>query len=187
MKTKTFTLLLCVIPAFILSGCKHKDASEKRVMTVEQVLKKSESLAGKTITVKGLCTHVCEKSGMKLFLQGNTQDKTVRAESSSTLGKFDTKCVDKNVVIKGTLVEERIDEAYVKKLETQIKENTRIVHGEGGQECQTEQIAEGVAAGSSEMDRVNDFRKRIAERSAKEGKNYLSMYHIAADSYRIVK
>ncbi|MEA4996658.1 MAG: hypothetical protein VB079_09220, partial [Petrimonas sp.] len=65
--------------------------------------------------------------------------------------------------------------------------STTVTHGEGGEGCETEQKAEGVAVGSSEMDRVNEFRTRLAERKASEGKDYLSFYHIAADSYSIVK
>ena len=91
------------------------------------------------------------------------------------------------MVVKGTLVEDRITEADLQKMEKDIAEGTTVSHGEGGEGCETEQLAEGVAVGSSEMDRVNDFRTRIAERKAAEGKDYLSFYHIAANSYHVVK
>lgn len=89
--------------------------------------------------------------------------------------------------VTGKLVEERIDEAYLQEMEKEINDSTVVSHGEGGAGCETEQKAEGVTAGSSEMERVNNFRARIAERKAKDGKEYLSFYHIAADSYQIMK
>ncbi|MDO5665680.1 MAG: hypothetical protein Q4G63_10550 [Bacteroidia bacterium] len=180
-----FTTITVVFSFLIFSGCSGN--SQKEPLTVDNILSNAEEYVEQVVTVKGLATHVCSKSGMKLFLQGETKDQTIRVESSGSLGKFDPEAVNHNVVVKGKLVEERIDEAYCQNLEEEIRNNTIVSHGEGGAGCETEQIAEGVAVGSSEMDRVNDFRARIAERKASEGKDYLSFYHIAADSYNIVK
>ncbi len=182
MKT-LFTTITVVFSFLVLSGC----SGNSRTLTVDNVLSDPEEFVGQSVTVEGLATHVCAKSGMKLFLQGSTDAQSIRAESNSTLGKFNEECVDNKVVVKGTLVEDRITEADLQKMEKDIAEGTTVSHGEGGEGCETEQLAEGVAVGSSEMDRVNDFRTRIAERKAAEGKDYLSFYHIAANSYHVVK
>lgn len=186
MKTKTiFLWVTLTLTACIFSNCSQQ--TEKKELTVDETLAKADSLIGKTLTVEGVCTHVCSKSGMKLFLQGNSDDSYLRVESNATIGKFDKGAVDKKVRVVGTLTEERIDEVYLQKMEQDIKNNAVASHGEGGKGCATEQKAKGVAEGSSEMDRINDFRTRIEERKAKEGKDYLSFYHIAADSYRIIE
>lgn len=156
-------------------------------VNVTDLLANAESLAGEAIIVEGLATHVCAKSGMKLFLQGDTGEQTIRIESNGSLGKFDPEAVNHTVRVWGRLVEERIDEAYCQQLEEEIRNNTLVSHGEGGSGCETEQKAEGVATGSSEMERLNDFRTRIAERKANDGKEYLSLYHVAADSYIIIR
>lgn len=181
MKT-LFTTITVVFSLLVLSGC----SGNSKTLTVDNVLSNPEEFVGQPITVEGVATHVCSKSGMKLFLQGNTKEQTLRAESSSTLGKFDEACVDNKVVVKGTLVEDRITETDLQQMEKEIAEGTTVTHGEGGDGCETEQLAESVAVGSSEMERVNSFRARIAERKATEGKDYLSFYHIAANSYHII-
>ncbi len=186
MKQRTsFTTFAVVFSFLVFSGC--TGSSEKGTLTVDNLLSNPGEYVGQPVTVEGLATHVCAKSGMKLFLQGSSDTQSIRAESNSTLGKFNEACVDNKVVVKGTFVEERITETDLQKMEQEIVKSTTVTHGEGGEGCETEQKAEGVAVGSSEMDRVNEFRTRLAERKASEGKDYLSFYHIAADSYSIVK
>lgn len=46
--------------------------------------------------------------------------------------------------------------------------------------------ARGETPVNSVEERISNFRKRIAERQAKEGKNYLSFYSVTADSYEIL-
>ncbi len=189
MKRKTSVLLAALaMIALVFYNCTNTTGkSGKTELTVEEVMANTDSLAGQTITVEGVCTHVCAKTGMKLFLQGADGDQSIRVESNSTIGKFDTLAIDQNVRVVGKLVEDRITEADVQQMEQDIENAMAVSHGEGGEGCATEQESEGVAVGSSEMERVNDFRARIAERKAKEGKDYLSLYHIAADNYRIIK
>ncbi|MDO5524143.1 MAG: hypothetical protein Q4G48_08895 [Bacteroidia bacterium] len=183
MKQKTlFAALSAVLLLLVLSGC----TGNSRAITVDNILSHPEDYVGRNVAVEGVCTHVCSKSGMKLFIKGDAEENTLRAESNSTLGKFNAESVDHKVLVKGTLVEDRITEADLQEMEKEIAAGTTVAHGEGGEACETEQLAEGVAAGSSEMERVNDFRARIAERKAVEGKDYLSFYHIAAHSYHIV-
>lgn len=181
MKRNTFIYIIFWVAAIFLGSCSGNQAD--KTLGVDKLLTDAELLTGQIVTVEAVCTHVCSKSGMKLFLNDGG-DQTVRVESNSTIGKFDKEAVDKTVRVRGTLVEERIDEAYYQKLEEEIRNNTLTSHGEG---CETEQKAEGVATGSSEMERVNNFRARITERKTAEGKDYLSFYHIAAVSYKVVE
>lgn len=52
--------------------------------------------------------------------------------------------------------------------------------------CESDQKARGETPVNSVEERISNFRKRIAERQAKEGKNYLSFYSVTADSYEIL-
>lgn len=160
--------------------------SNAKPMSVDELLTNAASMIDETVIVDGLCTHVCEKSGMKLFLQGSDATNTLRAESDATLGKFDPENIGQRVRIRGKLVEERLDEAYLQELEKKISDSALAVHGEGGKGCETEEAAEGVTIDSSERERVNQLRQKIAERKAAEGKEYLSQFHIAAESCQII-
>lgn len=81
--------------------------------------------------------------------------------------------------------EERIDEAYLIKWETEIAEGTAEEHGDGEEGWETEQKAQGQESITSESSRIKDFRTKIAARSEAGGKNYLSFYYIDADNYSI--
>ena len=65
------------------------------------------------------------------------------------------------------------------------KAQTEEKHGTTEAGCSSEQKARGETVANSTTERINNFRKRIAERSEKEGKNYLSFYHIDATQYNI--
>lgn len=104
-------------------------------MQVDEVMAISETLAGETVIVEGLCTHVCSKSGMKLFLQDSDQSITLRAESDATLGKFDTTCVGRQVRVRGILIKETIDETLHHDLPAEPAEIDGVDH------CETEDTA----------------------------------------------
>ena len=58
-------------------------------------------------------------------------------------------------------------------------------HGEGEAGCSTEKKARG-ETGNSALERIEGFRNRIAAEKDKSGKDYLSVYHINAESYEII-
>ena len=77
-------------------------------------------------------------------------------------------------------LEKLIDEVYV-------GEKKVLVHGEGEAGCSAEHQARGESVASSTEKRIADFRARIADRKAKEGKEYLSFYHVDGGSYEVLK
>lgn len=162
-------------------------AGGSKVINVDDLLANAETTVGEDVIVEGLCSHVCQTSGMKLFLQGSDAKHSIRAESGGTLGKFDPESANKNVRVRGKLAELRIDEAYLIDLEQQIADSVHVGHGEDGAGCETELAAEGIASGTSEMERIEILRNKINERSANEGKEYLSQYYIVAEGYEIIE
>lgn len=126
-RTRFFPQLLVLsVTLLLFADCA---GNRNKPMNVDELLMNAEALAGESVIVEGLCTHVCTKSGMKLFLQGTDKTKTLRAESGATLGKFESASVDKMVRVRGKLVEE------------QVSDNTPASHGEEGEGCETEQAA----------------------------------------------
>lgn len=194
MKTlKLFvSAILCAATFAACSGNQSKN-TETSVNTVEiqktevdDILSNGAQYAGKEVTIEGICSHRCKHGGGKMFVMGNDNSNIIRIESSETSGKFPTEVTNALVQVKGTVAEERIDEAYLQNWESKLGEETKQ-HGESEAGCSTEKAARKESAKTnSPKQRIEDYRKRIAERNEKEGKPYLSFYHINAISYEIL-
>ncbi|WP_321331237.1 hypothetical protein [uncultured Bacteroides sp.] len=190
---KDYVLLATVFVMLIgFASCGNKSqkttggATEQRqssALEVDSLLANADSLVGKEVTVEGVCTHICKHGGRKIFLMGSDDTQTIRIESGK-LEKFDQKCVNSVVSVTGTLVEDRIDEAYLQKWEAQIKARNAEKNGNDEEGCSTEKNARGETDNTPEG-RIADFRAKIAKRKAKSGKEYLSFYYIKAFSYEI--
>lgn len=188
---KTNLLLFAFISIMVFASCtgnkKTAEATtDQTPATVDQVLAMAEQEVDNTVVVEGLCTHICSHGGKKLFLMGDDDSKTIRVESNDAIGAFKSECANSIVQVKGILKEERIDEAYLVKWESQIAEGTAEEHGDGKEGCETEQKAQGQDTVTNDAGRIKDFRTKIAARNEAEGKNYLSFYYIQADEYSIL-
>ena len=117
---------------------------------------------------------------------GSDDTQTIRIDAGEKVGKFTPETVNSLVRINGTLNEERIDEAFLSQWEEQAKAQAEAQHGTAESSCESDQKARGETPVNSVEERISNFRKRIAERQAKEGKNYLSFYSVTADSYEIL-
>ena len=190
MKTKWMAAIMTVAACLILSACggnkKQSQTAEEAVaaMSIDDVMAKTADLVDQTVTIEGVCTHTCSHGAKKMFLVGSDDTKTLRIEAGG-LGAFDSKVVNNSVTVKGTLKEERIDEAYLQDWEARVKNQTEEKHGnEGEGGCDTEKNARGETADTTEG-RIADFRAKIAAEKAATGKEYLSFYHVVAQSYEI--
>lgn len=196
MNNKLSLVLLAALLSLALVGCNKQKQDQDQdqtttaeteaptYMEVDSLLASADSLVGQTITVQGICTHLCKHGAKKAFLMGSDDTKVIRAEASEEMGAFAQECINSIVSVTGQLVEDRIDEAYLQNWEEQLKAQAAKEHGEGKAGCANEKKARGEMADTPEA-RIADFRKQIAEREAKEGKAYLSFYHIDATSYKI--
>lgn len=155
-------------------------AQEVKSMKIDEVMTDGEQYVGKVITVEGLCTHICSHGGRKMFLRG--KKGLLRVQSSKETGAFSADVVNEPVRVTGTLCETLIDETYLKNWEDRIKNGNKV--GEHGG-CETEAAARG-DQGNTDRQKIDNFRKRIAERNAAEGKNYLSVFYMIAQSYKIL-
>lgn len=154
------------------------------VSSVDDILLKADSLVGKTVRVEGVCTHICAHGGKKIFLMGSDDNNTIRVDAGEQIGSFPKEVVNSVVVVDGKVVEERIDEAYLLQMEEQYKQSTLEKHGEeGAASCAADSKVMGEDPDDNFAQRMASFRKKIAERNEKEGKNYLSFYSILAEKY----
>ena len=162
---------------------RQTEAARPAALEIDELLASADSLAGKTVTIEGVCTHTCRHGARKIFLMGSDDTQTVRVESGE-LGSFDPQCVNRIVRVTGTLDEQRVDEAYLAAWEEQTKAQTGERHGTTEAGCDAEKAARQ-ETGATVAERIADFRAKIAARKAAEGKNYLSFYYVTATSYEI--
>ncbi len=193
MKFNSFLAMVAVALMMVACGnnqnnkAAEEQAEVAQAVMIDQVLAEGEALADQLIEIEGVCTHICSHSASKIFLLGENEGKTIRVEAAE-LGSFDQKCVNSIVKVKGILHEERIDDAYLQAWEERIANKTEEKHGEGDGEggCDTEKAARGETANTS-VERIADFRTKIAARKEADGKEYLSFYYVEAKEYEIVE
>lgn len=203
---KNILISLAVAASAILYSCGNSSsnsaqetADDTSAMTVDQVLSDAQQLVGDTITVEGVCSHLCKHGGRKAFVLGSADSLLLRCEAFPVMGTpFSNDAVHKPIAVKGILKEERVDENTVAEMEhqyatlnsqndaaDQFNETTeKAAEPTGG--CDTERAARGQQQLNSLADRIADYRARIAARNEKEGKAYLSFYYLEAISYEIL-
>lgn len=109
---------------FLVAGCTSKESSEESnssetvVMQIDDLLNNVEELAGDTVTIEGSCTHICRKSGKKIFLMGSDDAHTIRVESGNG-EPFDPECLYSVVQVKGVLVKADHSPEVLQKIEAQ--------------------------------------------------------------------
>jgi len=150
-------------------------------LLVDDILHKADTFINKTIYIKGTVAHICSHGGTKIFLMGSNDQNVIRVEAG-TLGSFPKKVANHYIYIKGRFKETRIDETYLQNWEKTIKKQTEDKHGDDESGCASEKAARK-EKGNTSIDRIADFRKRIAAEKLKTGKNYLSFYYLVAEQY----
>ena len=181
MKTKKLSIAIALLAVAVIgTSCGNKQQKSSSDTTTEQttssaleidsLLANAENLAGKEVTIEGVCTHTCKHGAKKIFLMGSDDTQVIRVEAG-TLGAFAPKCVNSIVRVTGTL-------------EAQLKAQAAEKHGTGEAGCDTEKKARGETANTPEA-RIADFRAKIADRKASSGKEYLSFYFMEANSYEV--
>ncbi len=194
MKTKAILIAAVAATTLFFTACGNKQAKKvesetsseqviSSAISIDSLLSAADALAGKEVTIEGVCTHTCKHGATKIFLMGSDDTQIIRVEAGK-LGSFSSKCVNAIVRVKGVLKEQRVDEAYLQNWEAQLKAQAQEKHGDGEAGCDSEKKARGEQANTPEG-RIADFRAKIADRKAKTGKDYLSFYYVEADSYEI--
>lgn len=193
-KALFMAIIVSIASSITVTSCNSSQKNNSETVTIDNeeikdvdyILLKADSLIGKKVKVEGVCTHICRHGGKKLFLMGSDDNNIIRVDAGKHIGSFPKDVVNNIVVITGTVIEERIDEAYILQMEEQYKQSTLEKHGEDGEaHCAADSKAMRENPSDSFKQRMESFRKKIAERQIKEGKNYLSFYSISSEKYEI--
>lgn len=182
MKTILFSIFAAAIAFVALVGCNSRQGvSQAEPMSVDSLMSVSDAFVDDTVTVTGVCSHICSHGGRKAFLQGADSALTLRCQATGDIVAFAPDCPGKVLTVRGIVREDRLDLEQVDAMEAQFlaADSARQAH----ENCDTERKAQGQADIDSYAARMADYRQRIEARNEAEGKPYLSFYYIDAISY----
>ena len=161
-------VLICLM---LLVSCKQesKQAESKNQDQTEQVAEtpliaiadfdnKAGEFVSKEVKVKGIVDHVCKHGGKKLLLV--TDDGNVHVTSDT---RFEESLVGSEIALNGVVAEERIDEAYLLKMEEDNIKN----HSEG--QSSDEQF-------EARKNHIKEYRDQMKANNADHISNYSLEY-----------
>ncbi len=189
MKIKYFLPVIAVCAAVGLISCGSKtgeanveQATEVSAMSVDSLMTDPQAFVGDTVTIEGLCSHLCKHGGRKAFIISNDSTQMLRCEATSAIGgAFSPDCVGKRLTVLGVVCEDRLSEDDIIGME----QKHAATEGASDHACSTEAKANGQDSISAFDARMADYRARIAKRAQEEGKNYLSFYYLDAIGYGV--
>lgn len=179
MKMKMKKITLFAVLALVLTSC-----SQQAVITVDDFASKAPGLEGQTVILQGTATHVCSKSGRKVFLAGESEDASVTVFAGENMGKYDPETIGKVYTVKGKVIETaRIDNAYLDEWQNEVMEGAAAE----GHDCEHEQSAMGLDAEAialaedPQLAEIRQYREKIAA----NGGNDLVFYGLEAKSFTV--
>lgn len=199
---KTIYLFATIALALIATACggsKNQQSATNdeatEALTVDELLTNPDQYVDQTVTLEGICSHLCKHGGRKAFVQGNADNMLLRCEAFPGMdAPFSGETIHHPIRVTGIFHEERINEEYLQDLERTEQERAYNINQEGGDVtpgeqqsgCDTERAARGQQDLTTLNERIADYRARIAARDSIEGKPYLSFYYLEATGYEIL-
>jgi cytochrome c-type biogenesis protein CcmE len=182
-------IVFALVNLFTFSSVQAQSA-DSHVYSVDEIIQKAPALVGQTVKVKGLVSHICEKSGRKLFLAVADNSKTFRFNAGDKIEVFDENAVDSTVIATGVITETRVtledlakqEKAAIAVAEKAAKEKKKADH------CTSEAKANGENTAATPLQRIQTQKNQISKQVAEGKNNYLSFYAANnCNEYKIVK
>jgi hypothetical protein len=136
-------------------------------LSVDDVFAHGDSLANKTVHVKGIIEHVCKHSGKRFKIIGKNENQFIKIELGDKFSSVDTSIIGKKVKVTGKLIPIKMDEKMVKKWEERMKESHK---GEENTEHYKEELR---------------FIQNIHNQITNGVIPYYTIYTIEAESYEL--
>jgi len=194
---KKYILILSVIALFTTS-CDNTQTNNEAtnnsndVVVADEVTRinmadfdaKVGEYVGKKIKLKGTVDHICSHGGQKLFLVSEESDARVKVTPDEEIAAFNAELEGDLIVLEGIVEEQRIDEAYLREWEEEIKSGSEMSDDKGEGKHLGGKVEKGGenADVSEEMEKVNRLRDMIKE----SGTDHVSFYSVLCTSYNVV-
>lgn len=175
MKKTYFTLFV----GLLLASCGQVEKKAvtanvglKETVSIDSLIKYPEAFVGKEVTIKGHVFHTCTETGKRMFVYGSNSDSTIKVVASDSVKIFDKSLEGNDVLIKGVVEEQRIDPAFIAKMEMEAKDN------EAKNVDKKEKVAGNghLHEGQNNMEQVNALKAKLKE----SGNDHLSFYSFVA-------
>ncbi len=149
MKFKHFFLIgALALSAAGITGCGKSAGNETEVveghevvaLSVDTIAANAAAFYGDTVTVEGVCSHLCKHGGKKAFLVGSDSTVMLMCVADSNLVSFAPDCPGKILTVVGVL-----SPVTVTREELIAKVEAETAKADAGH-CDTEQKANGSAA-----------------------------------------
>lgn len=174
-------LLAAAVTGATLSGCSGSKASEASsdtasvtVLTVDGLMADPAAYADDTVTVEGLCTHLCSHGATKAFLANADNSVLLRCNATEAIGgAFDSTCVGKTITVSGVVRPQTLGKSRIEALAAaEAKPDTTA-----DAHCGTDSRATGTAT---------QWLEKLNQQMAAGGDTTLTVaYYVEALSYSV--
>lgn len=181
MFKKYFVLIF--ILAFSFSHADDGNRIKTDSLSVAEIKTNAAIYVDKEVSIIGIVEHVCKHGGKRLFLMGDNPKDRFKITAGSDVGAFNVELEGSEILVKGIVVERKIDEAFIDNWEVEITTDSKpeVAHeghvdGKEEEENKDEIIAEALI-------KVNNMRDKLE----KSDKDYLSFYSLECQSFIEIK
>ena len=196
MKKQLTALLILFAATNFLSLTKAATpADNDKVYTVEEIIEKAPTLVGQTVTVKGLVSHICDKTGRKLFFATADGTKSFRFNAGDKIDVFNENAIDSTVIATAEIVEQKVTMESLDKQEVaaitaaeKAAKAAKVKKPVAADHCTSEAKANGESTTATPLQNIQALKAKLNKQIAEGKNNYLSFYNGAkCNVYRIVK
>jgi len=142
-------------------------------ISVDSFLVIAPDFIGKELTVKGTVDHVCKHGGKRIKIFSSSPNNSIHGEASEKAGAFKAELEGSDVCLTGTVLETRIDMAYVDEWEAQVKK---------AMEEKSEEADMDHKKGVDHHATLENIKKHREEIEASE-KGYIAFYALEVNDY----
>lgn len=198
-------LLALVAPVLMmcLTACSSDDITTASpivvtdCISVNKALKQAPELVDSIVAINGMCAHICDYSSFTAYIMG-ADSALIRCVATPSIdGYFPDSLENKQVIFEGMLRDQHLNIEGVHNLDEQYRMHVQILRDynlddesqmlDSHRRCEYERRYRGQEGIVFFDESTRDYRKRIEQRTAEEGKDYLTFYYLQVISYQVVE
>ncbi len=195
---KKYLLILTVIALFATSCDNANKNNESNninndVMVVDEITtisiadfdEKVGDFVDKKIQLEGIVDHICKHGGQKLFLVSEDSETRIKITPDEEIAAFNAELEGDRLLLVGIVEEQRIDEAYLREWEEEIRAGSDMSDDKGEGKHLGGNVEKGGEGADldEELEKVNRLRTMLEE----SGDDHLSFYSVLCTSYDVVE
>ncbi len=190
---KTVNSFAMIVIAVLAISCTQKTARvnnektgqpEQTILTVYDFDSLAPQYVSKEIIIRGVVDHVCRETGKRMFLVQGDSNLRVKVTTGDKIPSFDVALEGSEVMVKGTVEELMVDEAYLSQWEDEINQQLSKEQKDV-QQGQHKGLGEKADQGTHEdpFAMIRQYRERIAQ----SGTDHISFYSVACNEFQEIK